>query len=225
VYGGTSHVTNLNALKSSDVAAQGGAARATLSRGRVELEIEGGYASGDSNPFDGAVTAFQFNRDYKVGLVLFDEALLFQSQSAAAKLASPLLSGRPPAGVDLIPTEGAVTNALYLRPTIRWTAPFLGSRLRFVGSAIFARAPQPLVDPYQSLVTGARLNVFGAPAGQNYGTEVDAAVSFLSQIASPLGVELGLQVGHLFPGDAFRRLDGTNMPGITAARARATLLF
>ncbi|HEY6049871.1 MAG TPA: hypothetical protein VIZ58_01380, partial [Thermoanaerobaculia bacterium] len=128
-------------------------------------------------------------------------------------------------GIDLVPTEGAVTNAMYLRPTLRWTPPWLGGRVRIVGSAVFARAPQPVSDPYQSLVSGTRLNAFGAPAGQAYGTEIDAAVSFRSKIADPVGIEVGVQAGHLFPGNAFRRADGSNMPGITATKLRATLLF
>ena len=66
VWGGTSHALNLSAIRSARVAQQGGAARATLSRGQLEVELESGYASGDANPFDDSVTAFQFSRDYKV---------------------------------------------------------------------------------------------------------------------------------------------------------------
>jgi hypothetical protein len=58
-----------------------------------------------------------------------------------------------------------------------------------------------------------------------YGTEVDAAISFRSKISDPVGIELGLQAGHLFPGNAFRRVDGSTMTGITATKVRATLLF
>ncbi|HWE24743.1 MAG TPA: hypothetical protein VG496_12475, partial [Myxococcales bacterium] len=116
VYGNTTHSPNLSGLR-TQIAQQGAAGRAVLSHGTIEAEFETGYASGDSNPFDDANTQFQFNRDYKVGLVLFDEVLQFQTQNSARRLALPNTFARPFAGVDLLPSEGAVTNAIYLKPT------------------------------------------------------------------------------------------------------------
>jgi len=188
-------------------------------------EIEGGYASGDANPFDGASTGFQFNRDYKVGMVLFDEVLLFQSQNAARRIADPRLSGRPPVGIDLLPTEGAVTNALYLKPTLRYSPPVFGNRFRLVGSVLFARAAQLPTDPFQSYVSSTQLNVFGANPGRDYGVEIDGAIAYRTRLADPFGLEIGLQAGHLFPGNAFRRADGSAMAGVTATKLRATLSF
>ena len=101
----------------------------------TEAELEAGYASGDSNPFDDASTGFSFNRDFKVGLVLWDEVMLFQSQNGAARLADPNLVGRPPNGVDLLPTEGAVTNALYLKPTVRWRPALLDGKVLVAGGS------------------------------------------------------------------------------------------
>jgi len=225
VYGNTTHTPNLNALFRAQVAQQGAAARALLSRGTVEAELEAGYASGDSNPFDDATTEFQFSRDFKVGLVLFDEVLLFQTQNAARRLADPNLSARPPPGIDLLPTEGAVTNALYLKPTLRWRPSLFAGRLRLVGSVLFARAPQPYVDPYSSLIASAPLNPFGAAAGTNYGTEIDGAVSWRARLRGSAGYELGVQAGRLFPGNAFRMADGSRLAPVNAVRFRATLVF
>jgi hypothetical protein len=225
VWGGTSHGANLNSFATAKVAQQGAAARALVSRGPFEAEIEGGYASGDANPFDGSSTGFQFNRDYKVGMVLFDEVLLFQSQNAARRIADPQLAGRPPVGIDLLPTEGAVTNALYLKPTLRYTPPVLGSKFRLVGSVLFARAAELPTDPYQSIVSAAQLNVFGAAPGRDYGVEIDGAVGYRTRLGDPFGLEIGLQAGHLFPGNAFRRPDGSVMAGVTATKLRATLTF
>src|SRR5206468_770901 len=123
-----------------------------LAKGELEGEIEGGYASGDANPFDDQASNFSMNRDFKVGLVLFDEVMLFQTQNAARRLSDPNLTGAPPPGLDLLPTEGAVTNALYLKPTLRYKPSLLGGKFRLVGSALFARAPDPVVDAYQALV-------------------------------------------------------------------------
>ncbi|MCA1829408.1 MAG: hypothetical protein LC689_20985 [Myxococcales bacterium] len=225
IYGGTSHAPNLSALGTTRVSQQGAALRAGVTRGQIEGEIEGGYASGDANPFDAQANNFQFNRDYKVGLVLFDEVLMFQSQNAARRLSDPSLLGAPPPGLDLLPTEGAVSNALYLKPTLRFKPPMLGGAFRFVGSALFARAPQPVLDAYQALVSSASTNAFGHAAGRNYGVEVDLGVGYHARVKGPLGFEAGLQYGYLFPGDAFTRADGSRMPAAHAMQVRTTLVF
>jgi hypothetical protein len=225
VYGGTSHAPNLSALGTTQISQQGAALKLGAAKGTVEGELEGGYASGDANPFDAQANAFMMNRDYKVGLVLFDQVLMFQSQNAARRLSNPKLVGTPPPGLDLLPTEGAVTNALYLKPTLRWKPPLWNGSLRLVGSVLLARAPQPVLDPYQTLVSSAPVNSFGHAAGQNYGTELDGAASYLGRISGALGYEVGVQAGYLFPGNAFTRSDGTRMPGAYATRFRGTLTF
>ena len=225
IYGGTSHAPNLSALGSTRVNQQGGALRVMAARGEVEAELEGGYASGDANPFDDQASSFSMNRDFKVGLVLFDEVMLFQTQNAARRLSDPKLLGAPPPGLDLLPTEGAVTNAMYLKPTLRFKPSFLGGKIRLVGSALFARAPQPVVDAYQALVYSGPRNAFGAVAGKNYGVELDGAVSYRTRIRDPLGFEAGVQFGYLMPGDAFTRVDGSRMPGAYAMKVRATFVF
>ena len=225
INGGTSHSVNLNSLVSTRVNQQGAVLRATLSVSQLETELEGGYASGDSNPFDSDNAAFVFNRDYKVGLVLFDEVLLFQSQNSARRLADPRLSGRPPNGVDLIPTEGAVTDALYLKPTMRYRPALFAGRVRLVGSVLWAHAPQPYTDAYNSLLASSPRNTFNAPAGQNYGVELDGAISYRQKIGTEVGLEFGVQSGVLFPGNAFNRPDGTRMDKAYATKFRAGVTF
>ena len=226
VTGGTSHATNLNALSSVKIDQQGAAGRIRFGLPQLEAEMEIGYASGDSNPFDDASSGFSFNRDFKVGLVLWDEVMLFQSQNGAARLADPHLVGRPPNGIDLLPTQGAVTNALYLKPTLRWRPALLGGRVRLVGSILWARAPEPVVDPYQALLVSAPRNAYGAAAGQDYGFELDAAVSYREKLFNnKLGVELGAQYGVLFPGDVFARPDGSTLGKVVAFKLRGGLQF
>ena len=225
ITGGTSHATNLNAPSSVRLAQQGFAARVRFSLPQLEAELEVGYASGDSNPFDGTSGGFSFNRDFKVGLVLWDEVVLFQTQNAAARLANPALAGRPTSGLDLVPTEGAVTNALYLKPTVRWRPALLGGKVRLVGSILWARAPEPVVDPYQALISSAPRNSYGAVAGQSYGIELDAGVSYREKVFNKLGLELGAQYGVLFPGDVFAKPDGSTLGKVVAFKLRAGLQF
>jgi hypothetical protein len=224
ILGNTTHAPNLSTVQAK-VQQFGAAGRALFARGTVEGELEAGYASGDSNPFDDAATEFQFNRDFKVGMVLFDEVLLFQTQNSARRLADPNLRARPPPGIDLLPTEGAVANALYLKPTLRWRPSLFGGRLRLVASALFAWAAQPYLDPYSTFVGSTPLNPFGAAPGRNYGTEIDGAISWRARLSGNVGYELGAQAGRLFPGNAFLMADGSHLPPVNAVRFRATLLF
>ena len=225
IYGGTSHAPNLAALGTTRVSQQGAALRLQAAKTLFEVELEGGYASGDANPFDDQANAFAMNRDYKVGLVLFDQVLMFQTQNAARRLSNPQLVGTPPPGLDLLPTEGAVTNALYVKPTIRWKPSIWNGSLRVVGSVLFAHAPQPVLDPYWTLLSSAPTNTFGHGAGQNYGTEFDAAVGYRARVSGSLGFEAGVQAGYLLPGNAFTMSNGSRMPGAYATRFRATLTF
>ena len=226
IYGGTSHLANLNS-ESARVAQQGLVVRATVTRNEFEVELEGGYASGDSNPFDDAATGFQANRDYKVGLVLWDEVMLFQTQNGARRLGDPNLSGRPGGAVDLIPTEGAVTNALYLNPRVRFKPGLFDGRLRAVAGVLFTRAPQPVADAYQSYLASTPRNVFGAAAGKSYGTEVDLGLTWRMSFTQDrqVGLEVGGQYGVLFPGDVFTRADGSALGPIHAFKFRSTLFF
>ena len=225
IYGGTNHAPNLTARGQTRVSQQGAVLRAGAVRGQFEAELEGGYASGDANPFDDQANNFQMNRDFKVGLVLFDEVLMFQSQNAARRLSDPKLAGAPPQGLDLLPTEGAVTNALYLKPTLRYKPRLFGGGLRLIGSVLLARAPQPVLDAWQALVSSAAKNAFGHDAGRNYGVELDGAIGYQAKLSGPLGFETGLQLGYLIPGDAFTRADGSRMPGAYALKLRATFTF
>src|SRR4051812_983192 len=225
LYGGTSHSPNLAAPGTTRISQQGAVLRLLAAKSLFEGEVEGGYASGDSNPFDGDSKAFQMNRDYKVGLVLFDQVMLFQSQNAPRRISDPAIFGRPPPGLDVLATQGAVTNALYLKPTVRWKPPLGAGSFKLVAGALFARAPQPYVDPFQALVRSAALNSFAHPAGQNYGIELDGAASYHASLGGTLGLETGIQFGYLLPGDAFTLRNGDRMPGQKALRLRATFTF
>ena len=226
LFGGTSHSPNLTFTgNSTRISQQGAVLRVLGAKNAIEGELEGGYASGDANPFDDQSNGFQMSRDYKVGLVLFDQVMLFQSQNAARRLSDPKLFGKPPQGLDLLPTEGAVTNALYLKPTVRWKPRLGNGSFKIVASALFARAPQPYVDPYQTFVTSQALNSYGHGAGQNYGVELDGAVGYTARLAELMGFEASIQGGYLLPGDAFTLQTGARMPGQKAIRLRATFTF
>jgi hypothetical protein len=225
IYGGTSHAPTLAAPGTTKISQQGAVLRVNVAHGPFEAEIEGGYASGDANPFDTESNGFMMNRDFKVGLVLFNQVIMFQSQNAARRLSDPNLFGRPAQGLDFLATEGAVTNALYWKPTLRWKPAFGSGSFKFIASALFAHAPEPYIDAYQAFITSAPTNSYGARAGRNYGIEIDGAAGYTAKLADTLGLETGVQAGYLFPGDAFNRADGTRLQGQKVIQLRATFTF
>lgn len=70
-------------------------AKLNLKKGRWGLLLDGGFASGDQNPYDARLQNFRFDANYKVGLVLFDQVLGYQSaRTASGALMSPTGLGR-----------------------------------------------------------------------------------------------------------------------------------
>src|SRR5204863_515483 len=86
---------------------QGWVAKLGLTSGPLTLELLGGYASGDGNPFDATVHNFSFNRDYKVGLILFDQVVAWQTAGIVRRATDANVVNYPSAGVDLLSTARA----------------------------------------------------------------------------------------------------------------------
>lgn len=78
------------------------------------VEIEGGFASGDGDPRDTSIRTFTFDRDYSVGLILFEQPL----PTLASAIATDTTGSRT---FEFAQTGNAVSNALYLRPKLSRT--------------------------------------------------------------------------------------------------------
>jgi hypothetical protein len=89
---------------------------------------------------------------------------------------------------------------------------------------LFALAPEPYVDAYQSLVFSAPRNPFGAVAKSHYGTELDGSIAWLQKFGR-VGLEAALQAGVLLPGDAFELADGSTMAAVSVFKARLGVTF
>jgi hypothetical protein len=221
ILGSTSRFLTDAAPGAVGVNAIGGAARAgveTPSR-LFAAEIEGGYASGD-NSLDPSVThRFQFNPEYKVGLVLFDCVLARSTATSALNATNPNLVGSPPLGTELIPTYGAVQAAEYLAVTLKYRSSF-GLALNLGG--LVARSTGDLIDPVQTIENGSgnvTLRGQSAAGHRNLGTEIDIGVDYnVYKVLGrdDLGLSVSVQYGHLFPGSAFAASDGTPMAGVDA---------
>lgn len=212
VAGDTNHVRNdactgATPAQRCQVLQGGLVARGGFRWGVLSADLLGGYASGDTNPFDERVSNFKFTRDFQAGFILFDQVLAWQSAAMVRRAADPVLGSVPPAGVELLSTNGAVTNAVFLQPTVKVE---VRPGLQLVGALLWARAPTAYADVLWTTRTAALTNGFGQRAGSNYGVELDLGVNWKHTFTT-VSVHAGLAGGVLLPGDAFI-VDETGKP-------------
>ncbi len=189
--------------------------------GRTRFLFDGGYASGDQNPGDDRLEAFRFDRDFKVGLVLFDHVLAYQSARSAVRASDPNLAGVPPEGTELLGTGGAVTGAWYLFPRLAFGA---NDWLDLYGGPLFAFSTAKLADPFNTrLGGGAPVNALGAAPGSYLGTELDLGAQVHWRPAPEVLITLTGEGGVFLPGDAFALPEGGLMGPVGFGRLRLAL--
>ncbi|MBK7858695.1 MAG: hypothetical protein IPJ65_08745 [Archangiaceae bacterium] len=215
---GTTTQTRSDVAPVAQVRQFGAAAKATWRVRSLSVLLDWGYASGDQNPYDDRLEGFRFDRDYKAGLVLFDQVLGYQSARAGFRAADPQVTGRPPDGVNLVPTAGAVYNAWYLFPRLRvgfteW--------LDLYGGPLVAFSTARLTDPYSTAVKGGTpTNYLGASPGGYLGTELDLGLQARWRPHRLLAITGTLEGGLLLPGDALVQVGGTPMGPVGLLRLR-----
>lgn len=184
----------------------------------VDIILEGGYASGDSNPEDAFQRRGTMDPDHRVGLILFPEVLAAQTARSAHLATSPELFGRPARGAALLPTNGSVAGAYYLFPYVLWRPlEWLEAR----AAAVLAWASADVVDPFAQRARSRAQNYLGGdPTARDLGLELDAAVRVRGTIAEGVTLSGGIEGGVLFPGHAFADANGVPMPTVGMARFR-----
>jgi hypothetical protein len=186
--------------------------------------LDAGWASGDANPNDLEINDFKAAPGFNVGLLLFDYVLGWQSARAEMRARDPALAAVPPNGVQYIPSQGSVTNALYVHPKARYG---LWERLEIWGGPLVAASAVPLVDPVSTRLDGGGVptNALGGPSDRRYlGTELDLGVRGRYDFAN-LWVQAGVQAGVLFPGPALRDARGQTDAPIWGTWFRAELRY
>jgi hypothetical protein len=188
-------------------------------------QIEVGYASGDADPYDGTERRFVFDPNHKVGLLLFDEVMRWQTARAASAAQDPLLQNgtRPTPGVDLLPTNGGVAGAEYVNPTVIFRPrPWLDLK----GGMLIAQTTADVVDPYRLAVQGAAVNYRGGDAKRHdLGVELDGGAEARISLDYGLVATVGAQAGVLFPGSALANAAGERMKLPWIYIARGGILF
>ncbi len=193
--------------------------------GDLVAAVEIGYARGDADPYDNVQKRFVFDPNHKIGLILFDEVMRWQTARASAAAQDPLLSNasRPPPGVDLLPSNGGVFGAQYINPTGIWRPrPWLDLK----AGMVVAQATADVTDPYIIATTGSYLNSRkGSPKKRDLGLELDAGFEARVPLDYGFTATLGAQGGVLFPGGALENAVGERMKTPWLALGRFGFLF
>lgn len=182
----------------------------TATASGLGFALQAGFASGDNSTQDGTARAFRFDPAYKVGLILYDEVLARLSARAHDRVRDPELVGSPPDGSDLLPTNGSVTNTIYVNPQLFW-APGGGVIDARVGF-LLALAAGDVVDAFATAEAGGfNRSYYGKRnAGGVLGYEVDAGFEVdLERFGAlpelgPFTLRPGFQYGVFIAGPALQ---------------------
>ncbi len=199
----------------------GAAAKVSYKVHQLTLLADGGFASGDQNPADDRIENFRFDRDFKVGLVLFDHVLAYQSARAGVRAADPNLVGIAPEGADLLGTAGSITGVWYLFPRVKYG---LFDWLDVYGGPLFAFSTARLTDPFNTrLGGGTALNSLNGRPGLYMGTEVDLGVQARYRPIPELLITATGEGGLFLPGDAYNLPAGGVMGPVGFGRIRLSI--
>lgn len=174
--GETDFVGSAARLETLRILSAGGALRVGAQNNRWVALVEAGLASGDANPFDAELHGFTFDRDYRVGLLLFGPATRQISAQTAFNAGDPRLRARPSRGYDNLATGGAITNARYLNPRVSVSVV---QALTLHAGYVLAQTDEPYADAFQSgLAGGGAVGPRGAKNAESYGHEVDFGIDY-----------------------------------------------
>jgi hypothetical protein len=193
--------------------------------GNIVAQLEVGYASGDADPYDDTQRRFSFDPNHRIGLLLFDEVMRFQTARSATAATDPLLTNatRPTPGVDLLPSNGAVFGAQYVNPTAIYRPRHW---LDLKGGMVIAQSTSDVVDPYRLATGGSYVNYRGGnPRKKDLGVELDAGIEGRIPLEYGLKAQVGAQAGVLFPGGALEDANGVRMNTQWLVVGRLGLLF
>lgn len=202
--GVTSRTTTYNARDRIGVASLGATAEVgyTPKDGLLGGLLRAGYASGDADPDDGVTHDFTADRDFGVGMVLFDELSGAVEAASYALLTDPQYAGQGPDGADAIVTEGAFRRAAFLQPVARLREGPLDVSLGLL--AAFATAP--MSEPFYSYrAGGVPYSHHDTPLeGRLLGTELDWRIALQTTEDGPIRAQVELEGGHLALSESLR---------------------
>lgn len=185
----------------------------------VRLTLDGGFASGDSDPYDDSHESFHFDPNYRVGLILFDSYLPAVTRISHRRVSDPNTTSPAPelSNPGTFARDGGVHNAAYVHPTVVFGRP---DGLSTGVGLLWARAAQPWSDPHASFLNGgAPTGIAGrSPASRDLGWEIDTAARYRHQLRLGPTLEFKTEYGIFLPGKAFAAADGSQAPPVNLIR-------
>jgi hypothetical protein len=188
---------------------------------RLTVKAEVGFATGDNDPRDGVVRTFAFHSDHEIGLILFEQLLPMLTARAADRASDRSLLAVPSPGSRYTIQQGAVSNAVYVNPTVRWRpVEALDLRAGWVG----AWSAGTLYDLFSTgLAGGYPVTWGGGPADKRFmGYEMDLGARYRHELQGNLALEVGAEGAVFLPGGAFATLD---LPAQGTARGRFDIFW
>jgi hypothetical protein len=169
----------------------------------VTAHLRTGYTSATGDPDAGQLQDFTLDRNYNVGLVLFDELMGATEAGTYALLEDPTLTGGPPDGADGLVTEGSVRRAAWLWPAVE-VHPLGWFDVR--AGYLAAWSTGPIAQPFYTARNGGtptnHLNQ--ETSGRFLGHEVQWGLGFGRgpRVATwPVRPRLWVEGGHAFASD------------------------
>lgn len=193
--------------------------------GQLVAQLEGGYASGDANPYDGVVKRFTFDPNHQVGLLIFPYAMHFHTARAATNAQDPTLTARPLPGSRLLASRGGVFGASYLNPVFIFRPM---ATLDLKAGAVVAVSSSDVVDPYRTAVSatgGDQSYTGGSPKARDLGLELDGGFEWRVRIPGAVTLQIGAQAGVFFPGRAFDDAKGNRAKTQSMLQGRLGVQF
>ncbi len=221
---GSTNSARTHSVDTHDVLQFGGAARVGIERpNRYRFSLEGGYASGDSNPLDAVQQRLSFNPSHRVGLILFPELIAWETARSAVIAGDATLGASGTNGRRLLPSNGGVVGAAYLYPT---AVVNLGRYLDLRAGAVLGVATSDWIDPTSVQIYGSSRNFRGGDATKHdLGLELDLGLHGRFPLPGNVTLTAGLQGGVLFAGRAFDDAAGRGLGRIGMVTARLGMEF
>ena len=166
----------------------------------LKVGLSSGFATGDGDPNDDTMADFSFDRNFDVGMVLFDEVMGGIDAAHYNLVTNPAFAGRPPDGVEASVHEGAFRRATYVQPRVEVTpAPWARARL----GMLFAWSTAPVSHGfYTHRNGGVPVNHLKQPtSGYALGKELDWSLQvgpFVESDHLLSGTKMSVQGGHAF---------------------------
>ena len=202
ITGKTNRSTTYNARDRVHVLSAGavGVAMLGMRDDTIQVGLSSGFATGDGDPNDDTMADFSFDRNFDVGMVLFDEVMGSIDAAHYNLVTDPSYAGRPPDGVEATVNEGSFRRATYVQPRVEVT-PVSWARARL--GALFAWSTAPVSHGFYTLRNGGvPVNHLKQPtSGYALGTELDWSLQigpFLDDDHFLSDTRVSFQGGHAF---------------------------